>query len=332
MDRWISALWTRRLIETGAKSGADADDLWRLVGLSPERASADARVSDETHLAVWEAIQGAIDDPAFPIVMARTMALDDYEALGLACKTARDVADGFARVTRFLSLWTNAVAFQLTADEPPRLVIDRPGPPTLGRRCSNESAVAELLGAITWMSGEPARPLSVHFRHTAPRSTAAHEDHFGSPLHFDSSFDGLEMDAEILRRPLPLADHGLSEFVLTHLEERAARTSSERTLVDEVAQSISEELPSGGAEIDAVAARLGVSVRTLQRRLAEADCKFQDIVTRTRQQLAERMLSQKEPSIAEIAFLLGFSEPSAFHRAFRRWTGKTPGTFRAERN
>ena len=329
MERWISALWTGRLIAEAAKRGVDAARLWSLVGLAPGTPNPEVRLADNQHLTIWEEVMRALHDPAFPIDFAETMRIDDYDVLGLACKTSADLREAVERLSRYLTIWTNTFRFQITTEsEPVRLVLERTGAATLGRRCSTESGVAELLWGLRSVAGEPLVPTGVHFRHRAPDAIERHEEFFGRPPKFDSDYDGFELDPRALETPLPLADEGLSRFFQRHLEsQEQVRTTTD--LLDDVTDAISRELPSGNPPIAKVAARLGVSTRTLQRRLADAEASFQDLVTQTRRRLAEQLLAGTDHTVAEIAFLLGFSEPSALHRAFRRWTGQTPGAYRA---
>jgi AraC-like DNA-binding protein len=98
----------------------------------------------------------------------------------------------------------------------------------------------------------------------------------------------------------------------------------------QVRRVLASRIAGGGAGIDAVARELATASRTLQRRLAAAGCSFQELVEMTRREAAERYLAASTLSIAEIGYLLGYSEATAFHRAFKRWHGRTPQSFRSE--
>ncbi len=330
MDAWISALWTGRLVDAAVALGATAAPLWKRAGLAPEQMDADVRIADAAHLLVWEDIMRELRLVSFPTRFGRMMKLDDYEVLGFACKTASTLGEAFERITRYLTIWTNAVDFEVAVTNArARLMIHRDGERTLGARCSAESGLVELAGAVRTLEGSNVELLAAFYRHPAPSDVSELVAHFGCDVHFDAAFDGFELDASVLERPLPLADEGLSRFLIQHLERRARAAPGTDVLAD-VTRAISDELPSGGADISRVAARLGLSPRTLQRRLSDAGSTFQDVVVDTREALARRLLTESDHTISEIAFLLGFSEPSAFHRAFRRWVGMTPGAFRRE--
>ena len=327
MERWISALWTERLIEVAKAKGIDVAPLWKRSGLAPG-SPADARVSDVVHLALWDEVAQQ-SNASFAIAYARSMRLDDYEALGLACKTAEDLGAALERLARYLALWTNAVDFQLEQKgDSARVVLRRPGAATAGYRAAMESSVAELAASIRSLSGTPIELSAASFAHPAPSDLTAHREHFQCKLIFDATEYSVALPAHSLKTRLRLADPGLSQFMLAHLDQRAAAAAGDASLLADVTSAISRELPSGPPQVKRVAARLGLSPRTLQRRLRESDTSFQAVVTETRQVLARQMLLGTQHSLPEIGFLLGFSEASAFHRAFRRWFGVTPAAFR----
>jgi AraC-like DNA-binding protein len=108
-----------------------------------------------------------------------------------------------------------------------------------------------------------------------------------------------------------------------------AKLPADDDLVSSVERAVASAMSRGVPDIDAIATQLGVGSRTLQRRLAEAETGFQELVDTVRRSYAERYLADNRLAITEVAFLVGFSEPSNFHRAFRRWTGTTPAAYRA---
>jgi AraC-like DNA-binding protein len=134
---------------------------------------------------------------------------------------------------------------------------------------------------------------------------------------------GLVLDAALLDRSVPGADRGLLPIVERHLQELLASKDG-GGWIDEVRNAIAEALCDGAPTIRVVAKRLGASVRTLQRRLGEHDVVFTTLVEDVRREVAMRYLADGKAELTEIAFLTGYSELSAFGRAFRRWTGSTP--------
>lgn len=135
-----------------------------------------------------------------------------------------------------------------------------------------------------------------------------------------------------LARPCPAADAALSQVIVRHAEGLlAALPDPSDSFANRLRRLISAQLASGGATLTAAAHALKLGERSLQRRLADDGLTFDAIVEEVRRELALRYLADPALAIGEIAYLLGYSEPSAFHRAFRRWTGRTPEAWRSQR-
>jgi AraC-like DNA-binding protein len=169
-------------------------------------------------------------------------------------------------------------------------------------------------------------PREVTFRHEAPPTDRHHRESFGCPVTFGSPINGVHLTTEQLGRPMPLADDGLSAYLLAQLDDLWTRTA-ERSLVDDVRGAVTDALPDGPPSKSLIARRLGMSERTLHRRLAEQGESFQTLVTDVRRDAARSLLRTGRYSLVEVGFLTGFSDQSAFTRAFKRWTGQTPAAF-----
>jgi AraC-like DNA-binding protein len=131
-----------------------------------------------------------------------------------------------------------------------------------------------------------------------------------------------------LDRPLVRADAGLCAVLERHARELLERLPRATSLSGRIRQLVAGDLVKGVPSPAEVARRLHMSGRTLQRRLREDGTSHRALVDELRRDLAMRYLGEREIGIAEVAFLLGFSEASAFHRAFRRWSGTTPSAYR----
>ena len=176
----------------------------------------------------------------------------------------------------------------------------------------------------------PFNPLAIYFKHSAPASTEAHERHFACPVYFSSGKDALLVSKGALQGPNRLGDQSISKFFDAHLEAELCKLEDDTSLDKRVRIQISQSLSEGVPAISAIGSRLGMSGRTLQRRLSDRGLSFQTLVDEARRQLAEKLLAQSQYSLAEVSFLTGFSEQSAFARAFKRWSGQTPRSFRLE--
>lgn len=319
----------RRMIQV-ARSKESTDELLASVGLSSEPEGpgwAGESVDEDAYYDLIERIVG-IDDHSFPARYGDALRTDDMGALGFALKTAPTVRDALARLVRYVLVLSDTLEYELVG-RPWGQVFALNGRPhhRRGAAVANECALAAVTSTLRQVSGKRLVPREVTFRHDAPPAVAAHREYFGCPVTFGSSIDGLHLEDRDLARRTLLADDGLSAYLLGQLDDLRAR-ASERTLITDVRGAVADALPDGQPSKSQIARRLGMSERTLHRRLAEHGETFQDLVTQTRREAAESLLWTGHHNVAEIAFLTGFSDQSAFTRAFKRWTGITPAAFR----
>jgi AraC-like DNA-binding protein len=172
-------------------------------------------------------------------------------------------------------------------------------------------------------------PKRVYFRHSAPEDTRHYETLFGAPVNFCSSMDRIMFHSRDGELPIGTADAGLSALLDRVADGLLAeRRRRDLSSVERVRSLLTELLPRGEASATKIASSLGVTPRTLHRRLADEGVKFRDLIDDARRRLALAYVEEAELSVSEVAYLLGFSGVPAFHRAFRRWTNETPGARR----
>ncbi len=201
--------------------------------------------------------------------------------------------------------------------------------PRLGLTMTNELALAAAVSLSREVGGDAFAPASVHL--TGPAvPTAEHKAHFGCPIHPGSDRDALEVGLDVLKRPNRLGDAGIAAFFDDHLDHALGEIEDPGDLSRQVQDQISDALSEGVPTVTYVAGRLGMSGRTLQRRLAEAGLAYQNLAAGARQKLAEQLLRQTDYALAEVAFMTGFSDQSTFTRAFKRWSGQTPASYRRD--
>jgi AraC-like DNA-binding protein len=318
----------RRMIDV-AHDGHDRTDLLASVGLSADDGGvewAGDGIDEEAYYALLERI--ADDDLEFPFRYARALRPDDLGALGLAIKTAPTVEAALERLIRYLLVLSDTLEYELTTTPAGRrfALVGRPHH-RRGAAIANECALAAVLSITRSISGVTISPALVEFQHGAPATDRHHRDYFGGAVRFDAASNGLYFDEAPLAQRTLLADDGLSSYLLARLDDLTARKES-RSLVDDVRAAIADALPDGQPSKSLVARRLGVSERTLHRQLSDHDETFQSIATQARRDTAEALLTEGRHSIVEVAFLTGFADQTAFSRAFKRWTGSTPGAYR----
>lgn len=318
----------RRVIDA-ARCGDSREELLRRVGLSPQASARDAArevVGSDAYYDLLERVTAHGDD-ALPLRYATLLQPDDLGALGLALKTAPTARDALLRLVRYILVLSDTLEYALQpAHGGAALVMARPGP-RRGAQLANECALAAVVTMLRSVTGDDVRPTAVTFRHPAPASTDAHVAFFRCPVRFAAEHNAILLTDAVLETPASLADEGLSSYLLAELDE-IKRSSADRSLAEQVAAAVTDALPDGVPRRAQIARRLGMSERTLHRRLADDDTTFHEIARGAQLDVARSLLTQTPNTLGEIAFLTGFSDQSAFSRALRVETGQTPLEYR----
>lgn len=270
-------------------------------------------------------------EPGFSIRVGQLMELDDYDVLGLAWKTCLSPRDMFTRCERFFVLMTNTQLYKVQDEgETGRITIYRDAT-RRGIEISNESSIVATLTVIHKITGSDIGPISVSFAHSAPADTRLYEEYFGCEVLFDQPDNKLVFTSEDLDTRSLKADKSINQFMMERLKEKAdgIEVSANKLLAD--AQNlIKDALPSGIPFAAEIGKHLGMSSRTLSRRLAEVGTTYRQMVQDTQHQVSTDLLTTTTETVSEIAFQTGFSEQSAFNRAFKRWTGQSPLDYRKD--
>jgi AraC-like DNA-binding protein len=324
------------ILQSAAASGADPAALEAETGFIAATAlDPDARMSLTTETALWAAGERLSGDRDLGLHTAERLQPGVFDVLDYVVRTAPTLRIAVQRLGRYNRLEHDVAEFRLEDDGERVRILHafrggRPGQ-TLGQhRHSIEFTLASLAIIGRQLSGGPFAPTAVSFCHAAPEDTAAHADVFGVLPRFSAVENLFEVAAADLDRPLPAADARLWRVIERHAEALlAARPDPAESLAARVAREVTNALGEGPPSLAEVARRLHMSERSLQRHLRDEGVRFEALVEGLRRDLAMSYLSDRKMAIAEVAYLLGYSEPSAFHRAFKRWTGTTPGELRA---
>lgn len=329
---YVTSLFARKMV-AAAGDGPDAVALLASVGIDADAPwDPKAMIPASAYYTMLERLAGEVDATNLPMRVGASMRCDEYGALGLAWKAAPDLRGSLSRVERYARLWTSVVRYELRPD--PRgvlYVIHRPGERRLGMRLSNETTLVATVALARQVSPAPVTPLEVRVQHAAPDAVPSHEDWFGCRVRWGAEVDAILFSPEALSQSNILGDEGISRYLLSHLDAELGGLRENVSLVAEARAAIAQTLSEGAPKMTRVAGQLGLSVRSFHRRLAEHGVSFQTLTEETRRDLAEGLLRDETHSLAEIAFLTGFSEQSAFTRAFKRWTSITPASYRKER-
>lgn len=316
-----------------AGSGIDQRATLTAAGIDPDAPwDPKAMIPAVTYYEMLEGMAERVDVTELPIHVGASMRCDEYGALGLAWKAAPTLRASCARIERYARIWTDVVTYELRDD--PRgtlLLLHRAGERRLGLRLSNEATLASMVSLSRQVCPVPFSPIEVFLRHEGPKSKAFHEVWFGCPVTFDADLDGVLVSHEAMDRPNILGDEGISRYLMSDLDRELAKVQMPPTVVGEAKDAIAQSLSEGTPRMADIAKGLGLSARSFHRRLSEHGLSFQTLTEETRRELAEGLLADAQYSLAEVAFLTGFSEQSSFTRAFKRWLGTTPATYRKAR-
>ncbi len=271
--------------------------------------------------------------PHIGLAVGASVTMADLGPLGYAAGASPTVGHAFALLARYLSVFAHANVVRLhTGNEVAVLSYSHTERYPGLHQQDVELAVGFLRKMVVSLAGEGADPIRVDFAHPRPAYSRRLEDYFGCRAHFDAGDNRLHYRRTTLDLENPESDPSLLEALEFYLAARLKERRIEDDLLEKVKHFISISLGSSGPAIGAVAEILGMSQRTLQRRLADVDVVFSDLVDEVRRTAALDYVRFTDVHLTEIALLLGYSELSAFSRAFRRWTDQSPQQVReAER-
>jgi AraC-like DNA-binding protein len=319
------------IAHAAARAGVAAAELEATTGFDPEiAADPDARIPLSIETRLWDEAARRTGDVAFGLHAAEGLRPGVFDVLDYVFRSAPTLRVSLERVARYNRLLHDVAVFTLVDEGGVTRVEHALGRPGIAQsRHAAEFTLAAIVVVGSQMAGQPMLPRAVQFRHEPPE-LAARAEHlrlFGVTPTFGLPVNALTFDSALLDQPVPSADAALSRVVIRHAEAMlAARPESAESVGNRVRRFIAAALGEGegAATLAAAADKFRMSERSLQRRLAEEGVGFDGLLEELRKDLAVRYLSDPKIAIAEIAYLLGYSEPSAFHRAFKRWTGATP--------
>lgn len=328
----IAATSTLAMIRAAGVRGFDTAEVLREQGLRLETLEdPDARLPGPTVFAIWTALRRQTGDPLLQLAAPAALPFGAYRVIDYLVASSATVGEGMHRFARFFGLMADAVSLRIEqSDDECSLQLAMgdggPVPPVYV-----DYVFSALVTRIRMRIRPALRVLRVELRQERPPASDRYEEVFRAPVHFGAAADRLCFSSAEWDTPMLTSD-----AALVLLLEEHARLLSERIpyaaagFEKAVQNTITSVLPES-ASATTVARELHVSVRTLQRRLVAAGTTFSELFDAVRGKLAVEYLKDPNVSIAEVAFMLGYSEQSSFNRAFRRWTGQTPGRWRRHR-
>lgn len=324
----IAATSTLAMVCAAESRGVDSTDLLKRAGLT--RAfleDPDARIPAVTVLAIWDALRARTGDATLQLVAPTSLPFGAYRVIDYLVAASATVGEGVDRFARFFRLIAE-VAVEIHHERDTHCLClaapdGGPIPPVYV-----DYVFAALVSRVRMKIRPQLRVLRVELRQTDPITPLPYSEVFRAPVRFHAAADRLCFSDEEWHTPIESADAALAKLMEEHariLTTRMPRAGSVFTA--DVQKTIAAAPPECTSAHD-VARALNVSVRTLQRKLVATGTSFRQVSDTVRGQLAQEYLAGRGVSIAEVALLLGFSDQSSFNRAFRRWTGESPGRWR----
>jgi AraC-like DNA-binding protein len=290
----------------------------------------DGRIAFERFIALWEAIAAEPRVERFAVRLGDELRLDTLGVMGYVLAHSGTVGAALAATERFGRLLGAELIPRrsLTRD---RLVLSRALPPRLAAtRVFAEATLVGTAALVERLAGTPPRIVELHFQHERGPGAALVEERLGCPIRYGAGETLLAFPRAVADLPVRGHDPALLQILERHAATLHEQVPAESSVSAQVRGLVRDALPHGEPAQAEVARKLAMSERTLQRRLRDERTTFAALVEGVRAEVAKRHLTERRMAVYEIAFLLGYSDPSAFHRAFRRWTGVTPQAFRAQ--
>ncbi len=326
----ISVAAMSGLLEAISAAGASPDRILRTFALETSvLTNADGFIPCSMFARILEEAARATGDDCFGLHFGERFNPKNIGSLVYVVLNSPTVAVADAQVARYLKLYNQAANVSFTVEG--QLAFLRYVLADLGMeapRQQNEYSMVIRLNTIRMMVGSQWTPIEVQLAHEAPGNISEHQRIFGAPVLFGFSSNNFVIEREFLERQVPAADQRLYRIMKRYLERILEEMPQEDGELSSVRRAIAESLRDGEPSLSRVAKKVAMSPRSLQRQLQEYGMKFKRLVNDTRRQCALSYLKDRKNSLTEIAFLLGYSEASAFNRAFKRWTGLTPSGYR----
>jgi AraC-like DNA-binding protein len=322
-------LATRLAVAEVKRRGMDPGPLVARAGLSDIVLDHGGRIDARSQIEFLELASRAVGDDFLGLTLAGQFDLRELGMLYYVTASSHRVGDALRRLERYIRVANEAVVIRLHKGATCRIELCYAGVPRHLDRHQIEFFALALVRLCRQLVGQRIAPLNANFIHHRAGDLRRVRNLLGCEVRFGTDVDDLSIDPAVLDRTVTSHDPFLNRLMVEDCEgAMAARPNKVSALRTTVENTIAPLLPHAEANAKTVAASLGLSERTFARRLAAEGLSFGTILDELRRDLAIRHLEENGLQISQIAWLLGFQQPSAFSHAARRWTGKTPSQYR----
>ncbi len=307
----------------------DIDAFLRSLGVDPAVVkSPDERLPIETYLLIQDEAAHYTNDPYFGLHMGEYAEPGSWSILGymmMNCKTLGAAFEKSGRYSRIIGNLIEARA-ELRFNKIRVVLFTPPHAPKMSRHCF-ESTFSSSVRMMRTLTGVPIHPFEVRFIYPQPESTAEYERVFCCPVYFGQKENSFTIDWGIVNTPILMANPELLQYFEKYAQDFLDEMDRQNEHTRAVTRIILSRLDDEKLSIGKIAKEMSVSVRTLQKRLEEEGVVFSDLLKDVRERLAKKYLCE-DYTVEQITYLLGFSEPSVFRKAFKKWSGVTPKEYR----
>jgi AraC-like DNA-binding protein len=326
----ISVAAAAGLLEAIAARGGDPDQILRKFGIDRSAFSGpEGFIPSSIFAGVLEEAAEATADDCFGLHLGEHYNPRNIGPLAYVVLNSPTVRAGIENFERYLHVYNEAAKWFFTAEGNRGYIcywLTDLGIKSL--RQSNEHEMTIAVNTLRMMVGSQWAPKEVQFTHEAPEQTSEHLRIFHAPVSFGCKTNAIVTDLRFVEREVPAADQRLYQILKRYLDHVLGEMPREDGLLASVRRATAETMRDGELKLVRVAKQMAMSTRTLQRQLKARGVDFKQLADDTRRRFAMNYLKDRKNTLTEVAFLLGYSELSAFNRAFKRWTGSTPLDYR----
>lgn len=317
---------TRLACERIRNAGIQLAPLLSRAGITEEQVeSSEARVAVRSQIRFLQLAADALGDDLLGFNLAREFDLRRIGLMYYVLASSDELGDSLRRAERYCQIVNEGIALRLRAEQELTIGFSYVGVERHTDRHQIEFWLTALVRLCRELTKRHLVPNRVAFMHHHKQDLSKLRSFMGCEIEFGSNSDLIVLQGRSDSVPIVSADSYLNELLIRYCEEALARSVRGRhSLRPDVENAIAAGLPHGKSQAGEIARKLGVSQRTLVRRLAAEGLSFTEVVDELKHKLADHYLRDAQLSISQIAWLLGYREISAFARAFKRWTGKSP--------
>jgi AraC-like DNA-binding protein len=327
----VLAVWPRTILADLRRHRRDVDRVLAEAGLDLRMVDREgSRIAWQAQAKLMEIVAGELGDDCYGIHLAANVDVRDADALAYIGLASRTLGEALANLARYVQTFNQVVRIDLSTDDGVTVLgVTGVDPSLVHHRQQMEFGAGVLLHLYRYFTKRQVTPLAVHFVHGRREGQREVSRYFGCKVSYLQNRSEIVLKATDVAIPIDTSDYRLLKILTAYCEGILKQHGPhDGGLLQKVERQIVGRLPRGDAKAKVIAVELGISERTLTRQLAALGTSFNEVLDGLRKRLALEYVSDRELSLAEVAFLLGYANQPAFTLAFRRWTGKAPSELR----